>query len=124
MTKPFKSLTPGVSLSDQVAHAIGAEIRASRLVAGDRLPTEASLVKQFGVSRTVVREAVSRLKSLGLIDHIVPEPPGGAHRDPVAMMGNLKTVLATEYARLALLTPEKRLSLRRERLAGYGAFKV
>lgn len=64
-----------------------------------------------------------RLKSLGLIDHIVPEPPGGAHRDPVAMMGNLKTVLTGEYARLALLTPDKRLSLRRERLAGYGAFK-
>ena len=65
-----------------------------------------------------------RLKTLGLIDHIVPEPPGGAHRDPVAMMGNLKTVLASEYARLALLTPDKRLSMRRERLAGYGAFKV
>ena len=64
-----------------------------------------------------------RLKSLGLIDHIVPEPPGGAHRDPVAMMGNLKTVLTGEYVRLALLTPDKRLSLRRERLAGYGAFK-
>jgi len=65
-----------------------------------------------------------RLKSLGLIDHVVPEPPGGAHRDPVAMMGNLKTVLTSEYARLALLTPDKRLSLRRDRLAGYGAFKV
>lgn len=64
-----------------------------------------------------------RLKALGLIDHIVAEPPGGAHRDPVAMMGNLKTVLTSEYARLALLTPDKRLSLRRERLAGYGAFK-
>ena len=65
-----------------------------------------------------------RLKGLGLIDKIVPEPPGGAHRDPVAMMGNLKVVLASEYARLALLTPEKRLSLRRQRLSGYGAFKV
>ena len=65
-----------------------------------------------------------RLKALGLIDHIVPEPPGGAHRDPVAMMGNLKTVLSSEYARLAALTPDKRLAARRERLAGYGAFKV
>ena len=65
-----------------------------------------------------------RLKSLGLIDHIVAEPPGGAHRDPVTMMGNLKTVLASEYARLAALTPDKRLAARRERLAGYGAFKV
>ena len=65
-----------------------------------------------------------RLKALGLIDHIVPEPPGGAHRDPVTMMGNLKAILTSEHARLALLTPDKRLSLRRERLAGYGAFKV
>jgi GntR family transcriptional repressor for pyruvate dehydrogenase complex len=32
------------------------------------LPTEAALVEQFSVSRTVVREAVSRLKSLGLVD--------------------------------------------------------
>lgn len=35
---------------------------------GDKLPTEAALVTQFLVSRTVVREAVSRLKSLGLVD--------------------------------------------------------
>lgn len=68
MVTRFTSLTPGVSLSDQVARAISAEIRASRLVEGDRLPTEALLVKQFGVSRTVVREAVSRLKSLGLVE--------------------------------------------------------
>ena len=66
----------------------------------------------------------ARLKSLGLVDHVVPEPPGGAHRDPVAMMGNLKAVLTTELARLTALTPEKRLSARRERLASYGAFKV
>lgn len=68
MTARFTSLIPGVSLSDRVAQAIGAEIRASRLVEGDRLPTEALLVKQFGVSRTVVREAVSQLKSLGLVE--------------------------------------------------------
>ena len=65
-----------------------------------------------------------RLKSLRLIDHIVPEPAGGAHRDPVMMMGNLKKVLVEELARLSALTPDKRLSLRRERLADYGAFKA
>ena len=68
MTTRFKSLQPGVALSDQVAKAIGAEIRAARLLEGDKLPTEAMLVAQFGVSRTVVREAVSRLKSLGLVE--------------------------------------------------------
>ena len=68
MPAAFKPVTPGAYLSDQVADAMAAEIRAGRLAAGDKLPTEASLVKQFSVSRTVVREALSRLKSLGLVE--------------------------------------------------------
>lgn len=68
MTSQFKPITPGAYLSDQVADAMATEIRAGRLVVGAKLPTEAALVEQFSVSRTVVREAVSRLKSLGLVD--------------------------------------------------------
>ena len=68
MTAHFKPITPGAYLSDQVADVMAAEIRAGRLAVGDKLPTEATLVAQFSVSRTVVREAVSRLKSLGLVD--------------------------------------------------------
>ncbi len=68
MANQFKTKTPGACLSDQLAHWLSAEIRAGRLAAGDKLPTEAALVDQFSVSRTVVREAVSRLKSLGLVD--------------------------------------------------------
>lgn len=68
MATRFTSLIPSVALSDRVAAAIQAEINASRLIAGDKLPTEAMLVKQFAVSRTVVREAVSQLKSLGLVE--------------------------------------------------------
>jgi acetyl-CoA carboxylase carboxyl transferase subunit alpha len=64
-----------------------------------------------------------RLKSLDLIDHIVPEPPGGAHRDPVAMMGNLKPVLEAELAKLVRLSASARLTQRRARLGKYGAFK-
>jgi len=64
----FQSLIPGARLSDRVAEALEAEVRAGRMAAGERLPTEAALAEQFGVSRTVVREAVSRLKSLGLVD--------------------------------------------------------
>jgi acetyl-CoA carboxylase carboxyl transferase subunit alpha len=65
-----------------------------------------------------------RLKALKLVDHIVPEPVGGAHRDPVAMMANLKPVLEAELARLAKLAPSERLTLRRQRLASYGPVKV
>ncbi len=68
MTAQFKPVTPGAYLADQVADVLAAEIRANRLAVGDKLPTEAALVEQFLVSRTVVREAVSRLKSLGLVD--------------------------------------------------------
>ena len=68
MTHRFPSITPGVHLSEQLAAALSAEIRAGRPAAGEKLPTEAALVVQFAVSRTVVREAVSRLKSLGLVE--------------------------------------------------------
>jgi GntR family transcriptional repressor for pyruvate dehydrogenase complex len=68
MTTRLKPIAPGARLSDQVADVLVAEIRAGRLAAGDKLPTEAALVQQLCVSRTVVREAVSRLKSLGLVD--------------------------------------------------------
>ena len=68
MFSPFQSVTPIVHLSDQVAQALSAEIRVGRFGVGDKLPTEAALAAQFAVSRTVVREAVSRLKSIGLVE--------------------------------------------------------
>lgn len=68
MTQNFTPVTSGARLSDQVAEQLATEIKQGRLMPGDKLPTEARLVEQFEVSRTVVREAVSRLKSLGLVD--------------------------------------------------------
>ena len=53
MLPVFAPLTPGVRLADQVARLLETEIRDGRLQPGDRLPTEAVLVEQFGVSRTV-----------------------------------------------------------------------
>jgi GntR family transcriptional repressor for pyruvate dehydrogenase complex len=63
------SKVPGpVRLADQVAATLSEEIESGRLAEGDRLPTEVELVKQLGVSRTVVREALSRLRNAGLIE--------------------------------------------------------
>ena len=50
-----------------VARSISREIALKRLKPGDRLPTEQALAATFGVSRNVVREAVARLRSEGLI---------------------------------------------------------
>jgi len=58
---------PRARLSDQVAEHLAAQVRAGVWAAGQPLPTEAALMQAHGVSRTVVREAVSRLKSLGLL---------------------------------------------------------
>jgi len=68
MNSRFHSVMPGVQLSHQVAEALSAEISTGRMAPGDKLPSEAVLVEQFAVSRSVVREAISRLKSLGLVD--------------------------------------------------------
>ncbi|MDO8318184.1 FadR/GntR family transcriptional regulator [Rhodoferax sp.] len=116
MLAPFKPALPGAYLSDQVADVMAARIRAGRLVAGDKLPTEASLVDQFSVSRTVVREALSRLKSLGLVESrqgsgvFVKEvgfPPlnfdakSVASRQAVIQMVEVRRALEAEVAALA-----------------------
>ena len=64
----FPAIAPSARLSERVADALSGEIRAGRLRPGDKLPTEPELAEQFSVSRTVVREAVSRLKSIGLVE--------------------------------------------------------
>ncbi len=55
------------NLTDQVAAQIAADISAQAMPPGGRLPTENALSARFGVSRTVVREAIARLKSEGLV---------------------------------------------------------
>ncbi len=55
-------------LSDKVAETMLNTILSNRLTVGDRLPSERELGEQFGVSRTVVREAVRALVAKGLIE--------------------------------------------------------
>jgi GntR family transcriptional repressor for pyruvate dehydrogenase complex len=54
-------------LSDRLAALLQQRIASSELAPEERLPTEQQLAEAHGVSRTVVREAVSRLKSMGLL---------------------------------------------------------
>jgi DNA-binding FadR family transcriptional regulator len=58
---------PRHSLSAGVADALAEQIRQGALAPGDRLPTEKQLTEIYSVSRAVVREALARLKSEGLI---------------------------------------------------------
>jgi acetyl-CoA carboxylase carboxyl transferase subunit alpha len=64
-----------------------------------------------------------RLKTLGLIDKIVSEPLGGAHRDHAAMAQNLKKALQEALKQLSGLSTAELLATRYERLMSYGRFK-
>jgi len=63
-----------------------------------------------------------RLKELGLIDQIVAEPLGGAHRDMDAVALNLKHALCENLGVLESLSPDELLDSRYERLMAYGNF--
>jgi acetyl-CoA carboxylase carboxyl transferase subunit alpha len=65
----------------------------------------------------------SRLKTLGLVDKIIPEPVGGAHRDPPAAMQALKKALAETLKQLQEKKPKELVESRLERLMAYGKFK-
>ncbi len=65
----------------------------------------------------------SRLKTLGLIDKVVNEPLGGAHRDHAGMAHNLKRALQESLKQLSGLSADELLSARYERLMSYGRFK-
>ena len=64
-----------------------------------------------------------RLKELGLIDQIVNEPLGGAHRDVDAMANNLKSALLENLEVLESISLDKLLDNRYERLMQYGNFE-
>ncbi|MBK8523706.1 MAG: acetyl-CoA carboxylase carboxyltransferase subunit alpha [Betaproteobacteria bacterium] len=64
-----------------------------------------------------------RLKTLGLIDKIVSEPCGGAHRDYAAMAQSLKKALQDALKQLTCLSTEELVETRFERLMSYGRYK-
>ena len=56
------------SLALELVDSLGDRIRDGRLAVGDKLPTEAAIMAEFDVSRTVVREAISKLQASGLVE--------------------------------------------------------
>ncbi len=63
-----------------------------------------------------------RLLELGLVDSVIPEPLGGAHRDPEAMAATLKKVLLDTLREVMQIPTTELLERRYQRLRGYGAY--
>jgi acetyl-CoA carboxylase carboxyl transferase subunit alpha len=64
-----------------------------------------------------------RLKTLGLIDKVVTEPPGGAHRDHAAMMATLKKALTDALRHVREQPLDVLLDAREDKVLAYGKFK-
>ena len=65
----------------------------------------------------------NRLKTLGLIDRVVNEPVGGAHRAPQVMAASLRKAIQDALRQVADLTPAELVERRTARLMSYGKFK-
>lgn len=116
-------MTAPTSLAQQVVAGLKEKILAGELPPGVKLPSEAELIAEYDVSRTVVREAVTLLRAEGLVETFqgrgsfvltVPEPSPFAleastirsHRDVLAMV-DFRLGVESEAAALAAarLTP-------------------
>ena len=86
----------------------------------------ASILWKSAEKASVAAEALgitaSRLKTLGLIDKIVSEPLGGAHRDQAAMCQTLKKSLEDSLASIIDFPPDKLVEKRLARIMSYGKF--
>jgi acetyl-CoA carboxylase carboxyl transferase subunit alpha len=65
----------------------------------------------------------ARLGSLGLVDRVISEPVGGAHRSHRSMADSLKKALQDALRQVADLSPAELVERRFERLMSYGKFK-
>jgi len=63
-----------------------------------------------------------RLAKLGLVDEVIKEPLGGAHRDPQAMADDLKAALLRHLANLDAMPIDELLKARQARIRDYGVF--
>jgi len=87
----------------------------------------ASILWKSADKASLAAEALSitapKLKTLGLIDQIINEPLGGAHRDPEVMMESLRKALTETLVNLRERPLNALLNSRYARLMGYGKFK-
>jgi acetyl-CoA carboxylase carboxyl transferase subunit alpha len=86
----------------------------------------ASILWKSADRREIAAEAMGitavRLSQLGLIDEVIPEPLGGAHREPQRMAESLGTALGRQLASLIALPVDELLAQRRRRLRGFGVY--
>lgn len=100
--------------------SLGERIRAGQLQAGDKLPTEAAIMEAFNVSRTVVREAISKLQAAGLVEtrhgigtFVIGPGDGPSFKITPEQFSTLQDVIAVLELRIGLETEAAGLAAQR-----------
>ncbi|HUG04786.1 MAG TPA: acetyl-CoA carboxylase carboxyltransferase subunit alpha [Steroidobacteraceae bacterium] len=75
--------------------------------------------EQAAEAMGITAESLSRLR---LVDEVIPEPLGGAHREPAAMAEALRTALTRHLTELSALPADELMRLRHARLRAFGVF--
>jgi GntR family transcriptional regulator, transcriptional repressor for pyruvate dehydrogenase complex len=107
-------------LAHELVEGIGAQIESRRLKPGDKLPTESGIMQTYGVSRTVVREALSRLQAAGLVEtrhgigtFVLEARPGQGFGIHPAEFATAADVMAVLELRISLETESAGLAAQR-----------
>jgi len=118
-------------LVTEIVAALESEVRSGQLPIGGKLPTEAEIMARFDVSRTVVREALSRLQAAGLVDtrHGVGtfvSPPEAAVNFRIANqdIATVADVIAVLELRISLETEAAGLAAQRRTEAQLAALQA
>lgn len=120
------------SLAQELVTELSQQIRDGVIKRGDKLPTESAIMQAQGVSRTVVREAISRLQASGLVEtrhgigtFVLDTPSTTGLRIDPATIGTLRDVLSILELRISLEVESAGLAAMRrtpEQLAAMRAF--
>jgi len=97
---PAESGFPTGNLASRVAELLLNKIRSDGLEAGTKLPSESAMARHFGVSRTVIREAIAALKADGLLE---TRKGSGTYVRDVAQIRAQNADLVTEASIQSLL---------------------
>jgi acetyl-CoA carboxylase carboxyl transferase subunit alpha len=86
----------------------------------------ASILWKSADKKEVAADAMNltadRLFKLKLVDEVLPEPVGGAHRNPQAVADTIKAALVNHLSQLVKLSPDKLRAARNARIDGFGVY--
>ena len=118
------------TLAFELVDALGDRLRDGRLATGDKLPTESALMGEFGVSRTVVREAISKLQAAGLVEtrhgigtFAVGLGDSSAFRIDPQQLATLRDVIAVLELRIGLETEAAAIASQRRTAQNLAALR-